>query len=247
MKTCPSCSFLMNDNQDRCGHCASDADRRSVLDSLSVADTGILMPGGGGGTAVLAPPRVAPMPETVRFRSSGPKVNPKALMSCIPLLALAVAVAGWAGLGPLAPQFADWGLTRSTGVLSAAWSPFVEPSGAYEVSMPSGATDVVGLLDPANPAGGALVGKHVDGAEGASVEVVYTDFALGPGGLAAYESQQGVSELGARFMAAHMSGRQTVCVMPWSPRATRSTRCSSTVTRAPHACGSCSRVDASTH
>lgn len=210
MKNCPSCSFLMDDDQDRCGHCQTEAEQRSVLDSLSAADTGITLPSGGG-TAVLAPPRVAPMPETVKFRSNRPTVSPKALLLCVPLIALAVAVAGWAGMGPLAPKFVDWGFTRSTSdVLSSDWVPVMDPSRSFEVTMPAGAADVFDSLDPANPEGGGLVGKHADGTEGASVEVTYTDFALGPDGLAAYESQQGVRDLGAKFMAAHMTGQQTV-------------------------------------
>jgi len=200
----------MDDHQERCSHCAADAAERGILDGKSAEGSGIMLPGSRP-TAVLDPPRVAPMPEEIRYRQPRVWATPRTLLLVVPVVAVIVAALAWLGHGPLAGPFADWGIARTPpGVLPTEWVPVEDLAGRFEVSMPVGSSDVFEYLDPAAPTGGGLVGMRFETASGVLVESVWTDFALPPETLAAAANPAGLQELADRYAAVRLSGDRTV-------------------------------------
>jgi len=210
MKTCPSCSFLMDDDQTTCTICASEAAELSILDGTTPEGGGIMLPPNGR-TAVLDPPRVAPLPESVRYRPNRVWFTPRTFLLIVPVAAIVVAALAWMGIGPLAPQFEDWGIARTPpGELPVQWVPVSDAANRFEASMPVGSTDVFEYLDPANPAGGGLLGQRYRTESGITLEAVWTDFAMAPETIAASETPEGVRALAAQYAALRLDGEQTV-------------------------------------
>jgi hypothetical protein len=201
----------MDDDQERCSHCASEAAQRSILDGHTPEGAGIMIPGRTP-TALMDPPRVAPMPDVIRYRQPRVWVTPRTFLLLVPVAAIVVAVLAWLGHGPLATQFEDWGIARTPpGELPAQWTPVVDKAGRFEASLPVGATDVFEYLDPAAPANGGLLGKRFETASGISLESVWTDFALPPEAVeAAAATPAGLQELADRYAAVRLSGDRTV-------------------------------------
>ena len=169
---------------------------------------GISLPPGGG-TAVLAPPVAAPLPETVTYRSARPAIRPKLLLLLVPVGVLLVAGLGYFGHGPLADQFVKWDLVAHRAeLLPEMWAPVADPSGSFRVELPMGTTDVFTEMDPADPSAGGLVGEQVDGVEGAQMEAAWTTFGYDAAALAAFESPAGVRELADRFVAVRLGGAE---------------------------------------
>lgn len=210
MKTCPGCSFLMSDDQDRCEKCATEAGRFELLDPGPTSETGIEFPDRGG-VAVMAPPKVAPLPEAVRYRPARKRLTVSALALIFIGLAVAVAALGWAGHGPLADQFGRWGIVaQRSEAFPEDWRQLTDPSQSFSIEMPIGAGYVYAGVDPAVPTAGLMVGAEVDPGTGSTMTAVFTDFGLGDAGLVAYDSPAGVRELAARFIGLQMTGEQTV-------------------------------------
>ena len=210
MKTCPSCSFLMGDEQDRCQKCAAEAQRFETLHPSPTGDAGIVMPDHGR-VAVLTPPAVAPLPRTVRYRAPRKQMTLKMIVCALVAVVIAVAAWGVLGHGPFAPRFVQWGLiAQRTEAFPANWRTVTDPSGSFSVEMPDGADHVYASLDPDVPTSGLLVGEYVDPGTGSTMKAVFTDFAFGEAGMAAYDSPAGVRELARAFIAAQMEGTPTV-------------------------------------
>lgn len=214
MKACPSCTFLMGDDQERCQHCAVEADRFAVLhpdsDSVEVGSAG-RSADDGGGVAVMTPPKVAPLPQTVRYRGPRKQISVKMIVMLVLASTLVLAALGWTGSGPLANQFVHWGLvSASSEMFPADWGAVTDPSRSFSVEMPSGADYVFAAFDPAQPSAGLLVGEQVEPGTGASMRAVFTNFGLGAESLAAYDSPAGVRELATRFIGLQMEGEPTV-------------------------------------
>ena len=213
MKSCPRCSFLMDDDQTCCAQCAEDSRREPRMGGYAAEDAGIHLPAAAagptssGGTALLAPPAPPPLPETVTFRSSGPAIRPAVLLLLVPLAAIVVAAAGYLGHGPLADQFVRWGLTSERAeLLPATWAPVIDPSGSFRADLPAGSTDVFTEFDPADLAAGWVVGEHVEGVSGASMEAAWTTFGYDPEAISAFEDPGGLRALAQRYVDTRFDG-----------------------------------------
>ncbi|CAN5399286.1 hypothetical protein BH10ACT3_BH10ACT3_02710 [soil metagenome] len=210
MKACPGCSFLIDDEQTLCSHCEADQARYEQARLASEVEKAIELP--AGSTALLAPPRVAAIPESVKYRAPRRTINPKIILLLIPIGIVVVVAMAFAGQGPLADQLISRGwIERPTVIFTPSWGSVTDPGRTFEASMPAGSMDVYGPMDEASPAAGNLIGEHVAGEQGGHMEVMWSDFGMSPEAMDAYETPQGVRDLATRFIAAQkMTGEQTV-------------------------------------
>ncbi|MHB1139720.1 MAG: hypothetical protein ACYC2O_12250 [Microthrixaceae bacterium] len=202
----------MDDDQECCAVCVEETSREATMGGYRPEHAGIDLPPGGG-TAVLAPPRAVPLPETVTYRSSGPAIRPKVLLLLIPVAALLVAGLGYLGHGPMADQFVRWGLTEERAeLLPEVWFPVTDLAGSFRAELPAGTTHVFAALDPDATAAGGLVGERVDGVDGTQMEAGWTTFDHDEATVATFASPAGVRELADRFIDLRLGGAEPTVI-----------------------------------
>jgi hypothetical protein len=188
MKTCPGCSFLMDDDESMCGPCQASSERVGTFSGEPPPRPA----GGRVGTAVLERPiSTGPFEKSVRFRDPGRSRRTARSVTVLIVLCGGVAVLGVMGVrgqGPLAPTAVSMGLADPPSVVvPGQWESVTSGPGAFRAEVPRGGVEHLDAVDPLDPQRGAWVGHRIQLGEAAEMIVVSTDLGV-PGGVRGVDS-----------------------------------------------------------
>lgn len=222
MKTCPQCSFMMEDHEVVCSTCSTQQPETFPVDHLAesaasggAGASGSAAAGGsmpGGATLLMERPTFAAATAPVQFRDPG---RSRRLIRSLVALGALVAVAGVLGAmalrgeGPLASTAVSLGLADPPPVeMPQHWARVASDAGRFSAEVPAGAEEVSEAVDADDPAGAVLVGYRSDLGEEGELGVYSTDLGLGPA-LAGVDDA-GFSQLVDVFLSAADYGLETV-------------------------------------